>query len=57
MYLVDFKKYIVYLIAKTNINIENIFNAVSSDKKNLTLDEFVSFCDCFRLDYGINCQI
>ena len=48
LYLVDFKKYIVYLIAKTNINIENIFNAVSSDKKNLTLDEFVSFCDCFK---------
>jgi len=48
LYLVDFKKYIVYLIAKTNINIENIFNAVSSDKKNLTLDEFESFCDCFR---------
>ena len=48
LYLVDFKKYIVYLIPKTNINIENIFNAVSSDKKNLTLDEFVSFCDCFR---------
>ena len=44
LYLVDFKKY----IKNNNINVNNIFNAVSNDKNKLNLKEFISFCDCAK---------
>ena len=43
LYLVDFKKFII----NNKIDINNIFNAVSKDKFNLTFKEFISFCNCF----------
>ena len=43
-YLVDFKKYIL----NNNIDINNIFRAISSNKTDLTFNEFISFCDCFN---------
>ena len=44
LYLIDFKKSII----NSNINLNNIFNAVSNDKIYLTFNEFISFCDCFH---------
>ena len=44
LYLIDFKRY----INNKNIDINNIFNAVSSNKVSLTLNEFISFCNCFQ---------
>ena len=44
LYLIDFKKFII----NNNININEIFNAISNDKMNLTFDDFISFCESFH---------
>ena len=44
LYLIDFKKFII----NNNLDINNIFNAVSNNKKSLDLNEFISFCDCIK---------